>query len=85
MNVPFMLNFRNMCFVSLQKLVFSEQGRIDSLRTAEVSPRSSPLREPPREKWSLSGDERGETSAVRRLEDPGIFDWGSKLWFIKDC
>ena len=33
-----------------------------SLRTADVSPRLEPLRD-----LSLSGDERGETSAVRRL------------------
>ena len=42
-----------------------------SLRTADVSPRSLPLGDvsrgvPPRE-TSLNGDERGETSAVRRL------------------
>ena len=37
-----------------------------SLRTADVSPRSSPLRDVSRG-GSLSGDERGETSAVRRL------------------
>ena len=35
---------------------------LDSLRTADVSPRSSPLRD-----RSLSGSKRGETSAVRRL------------------
>ena len=40
-----------------------------SLRTADLSPRSSPLRDvlPPRE-TSLNSDERGETSAVRRLK-----------------
>ena len=35
---------------------------IFSLRTADVSPRSSPLKD-------VSGDERGETSAVRWLYD----------------
>ena len=45
----------------------------DSLRTADVSLRSSPLRDVSRgetsssRKTSLSGDERGKTSAVRRL------------------
>ena len=39
-----------------------------SLRTADVSPRSSPLRDVLRfRELSLSGEERGETSAVRRL------------------
>ena len=44
-----------------------------SLRTADVFPRSSPLRDVFREEevspreTSLSGDERRETSAVRRL------------------
>ena len=38
-----------------------------SLRTADVSPRSSPLRDVPPRETSLNGDERGETSAVRRL------------------
>ena len=45
--------------------------RISSLRKADVCPRSLPLRDvsrrvPPRE-TSLTGDERGQTSAVRRL------------------
>ena len=48
-NVPLFLC--SSCFVPCQH----------SLRTADVSPRSSPLRD------VLSGDERGETSAVRRL------------------
>ena len=63
--------------------VEKKSGRVPcfSLRTADVSPRSSPVSDvsrggtsatqrqkfhPPRE-TSLTGDERGETSAVRRL------------------
>ena len=44
------------------RLFFLDRLFFTSLRTADVSPRSSPLRD-----VSRGGDERGETSAVRRL------------------
>ena len=48
---------------------FAKNAKKTSLRTADLSPCSSPLRDvlPPRE-TSLNSDERGETSAVRRLK-----------------
>ena len=39
---------------------FAKNAKKTSLQMADVSPRSSPL--------SLNGDERGETSAVRRFK-----------------
>ena len=39
-----------------------------SLRTADFSPRSSPLMDVPPRETSLSGDKRGEKSAVRRFK-----------------
>ena len=42
-------------------------GQDFSLRTADVSPRSSPLRDFSPRETSFSGHERGETSAICRL------------------
>ena len=47
----------------------------DSLRTADVSPRSSPLRDVSQTSANSAGDERGETSVVRRL---GVGKWRTR-------
>ena len=59
---------------------------VNSLRTADVSPRSSLLRHVSQRLTSLSGDERRKTSAIRRLHWRLVFgvllareqapDWG---------
>ena len=48
-------------------LLFVEHAITYGPRTADVSPRSSPLRDVSRGETSFSGDELGETSAVRKL------------------
>ena len=76
-----MLSYVDICF-NKNRLVSrcSLNQTIRSLRTADVSHRSSPLRDFSRE-TVLSGDERGETSAVRRLDNPTPYSFkiGSEL------
>ena len=48
---------------------------LDSLRTADVSPSSSPLRDVSQTSANSAVDERGETSVVRRL---GVGKWRTR-------
>ena len=58
----------------------------NSLRTADVSPRSSLLRHVSQRLTSLSGDERRKTSAIRRLHYTiglwGAFSPGAGSWLV---
>ena len=71
-----MANLAKLCTLNLQitgnkrpkSLDYSR--RIVKFRTADASPGSSPLKDVSRGGTSISGDERGETSAVRRLIKP---------------